>query len=55
MAVPEGEQPDQWRELPPGHYISGRPPKLHQFALTPQQLVRREMEEEDVLDRSSRR
>eukprot|EP00775_Hariotina_reticulata_P006219 gene6219-6456_t len=55
MAVPEAEQPDQWRELPPGHYISGRHPKLHQFALTPQQLVMREMEEEDVLDCSRRR
>jgi len=27
-----------WMELPPGHYISGKHAKLHQFALTPEQL-----------------
>ena len=35
----------QWTELPPGHFISGRTPKLQQFALTPQQLhIREELE-----------
>ena len=32
----------QWLELPPGHFISGRSPKVQQFALTPQQLTIRE-------------
>ena len=32
----------QWCELPPGHFISGRSPKVQQFALTPQQLSIRE-------------
>jgi hypothetical protein len=27
-----------WVEVPPGHYIAGRNPKLHQYALTPHQL-----------------
>ncbi len=31
--------------MPPGHYISGRTPALHQFALTPQQLQMRERNE----------
>lgn len=34
-----------WVEVPPGHYISGRHPKLHQYALTPYQLQVREWEE----------
>ncbi len=34
--------PLQWCELPPGHFISGRSPKVQQFALTPQQLSIRE-------------
>lgn len=33
----------EWLELPPGHYVCGRTPKLHQFALTPEQLQVREM------------
>lgn len=33
----------QWQELPPGHFISGRSPKLQQFALTPAQLSIREV------------
>ncbi|WIA11434.1 hypothetical protein OEZ85_011551 [Tetradesmus obliquus] len=53
LEIPDGEQPHEWRELPPGHYISGKVPKLHQFALTPQQLVMREMQQEDELDSSS--
>ncbi|KAF6253592.1 hypothetical protein COO60DRAFT_1703730 [Scenedesmus sp. NREL 46B-D3] len=53
LAIPDGEQPHEWRELPPGHYISGKVPKLHQFALTPEQLVMREMQQEDELDDSS--
>jgi hypothetical protein len=23
LEIPDGEQPHEWRELPPGHYISG--------------------------------
>lgn len=29
-------------ELPPGHFLSGRPPRLQQFALTPDELAIRE-------------
>lgn len=47
LAVPDGEQPHEWRELPPGHFISGKTPRLHQFALTPQQLAMRELQQED--------
>lgn len=54
LAVPDGEQPHEWRELPPGHYISGKNPKLHQFALTPHQLAMREMQQEDELGSSIR-
>lgn len=32
----------RWSELPAGHFISGRVPKVQQFALTPQQLSMRE-------------
>jgi len=31
-----------WEELPPGHYLCGRPIKVHQFALTPQEMKERE-------------
>lgn len=31
-----------WTELPPGHFIAGRTPRVQQFALTPQQLEIRE-------------
>jgi hypothetical protein len=54
LAVPDGEQPHEWRELPPGHYISGKNPKLHQFALTPHQLAMREIQQEDELGSSFR-
>lgn len=40
-AIPEADPEaagGDWLELPPGHYIAGRTPKLHQFALTPEQL-----------------
>ncbi|KIY98570.1 asparagine synthetase-related protein [Monoraphidium neglectum] len=44
-AIPEAEHAGapggEWRELPPGHYVCGRTPKLHQFALTPEQLQAR--------------
>ncbi len=36
--LPPGERTSRWRELPPGHFISGRTPTLNQFALTPEQL-----------------
>jgi hypothetical protein len=42
---------NRWRELPPGHYISGR--KLYQFALTPHQLALRELNEADELGSSA--
>jgi hypothetical protein len=42
LSVPEGERSEDWRELPPGHYISGKHPRMHQFALTPHQLQVRE-------------
>lgn len=32
----------EWEELPPGHYLSGRPIKVHQFALTPAEMKERE-------------
>lgn len=54
LAVPDGEQPHEWRELPPGHYISGKNPKLYQFALTPHQLAMREIQQEDELESSFR-
>lgn len=38
----------QWSELPPGHFISGRAPKVQQFALTPQQLSIRETYEREM-------
>ncbi|KAI7846105.1 hypothetical protein COHA_000366 [Chlorella ohadii] len=38
----------QWCELPPGHFISGRSPKVQQFALTPQQLSIRETYEREM-------
>lgn len=44
-AIPEVDRSRGWRELPPGHYISGKTPRLHQFALTPEQLQVREQRE----------
>lgn len=38
----------QWAELPAGHFISGRSPKVQQFALTPQQLSIRETFEREM-------
>ena len=38
----------QWTELPPGHFISGRTPKLQQFALTPEQLTIRDAYERSM-------
>lgn len=32
FAIPDGEQPHEWHELPSGHYISGKVPKLHQVS-----------------------
>lgn len=46
MSIPEAERAEEWKELPPGHYISGKHPKIHQFALTPEQLYEREMLED---------
>lgn len=33
LAIPDGEQPHEWRELPPGHYISGEPALNSQHVL----------------------
>ncbi|EFN53405.1 hypothetical protein CHLNCDRAFT_58655 [Chlorella variabilis] len=45
----------QWLELPPGHFISGRSPKVQQFALTPQQLTIRENYERSMDEEMSPR
>lgn len=51
--LPTGEAPGRWREVPPGHYVSGRTPVLRQFALTPEQLEERhERHESTNLDLS---
>ena len=36
------EDVNGWNELPPGHFIAGKPPRVQQFALTPEQLQERE-------------
>ena len=36
--LPSGERSNKWRELLPGHYISGKNPTVSQFALTPGEL-----------------
>ena len=41
ISVPGGESFDDWQEVPPGHYVAGKTPKLQQFALTPQELLAR--------------
>ena len=41
ISVPGGESFDDWQEVPPGHFVAGKSPKLQQFALTPQQLFAR--------------
>jgi len=45
----------QWQELPPGHLISGRSPKVQQFALTPAQLSIRESYERSMDEEMSPR
>lgn len=39
--VPGAECVSDWQEVPPGHYVAGKHPGLHQFALTPEQLLAR--------------
>lgn len=41
ISVPGGESVEDWQEVPPGHFVAGKTPKLQQFALTPQQLFAR--------------
>ena len=41
ISVPGGESVEDWHEVPPGHFVAGKTPKLQQFALTPQQLLAR--------------
>ena len=36
--LPSSERSNKWRELLPGHYISGKNPTVSQFALTPGEL-----------------
>lgn len=40
--VPGAETAADWQEVPPGHYVAGKTPRLHQFALTPEQLLARQ-------------
>ncbi|KAL4458720.1 hypothetical protein ABPG75_013585 [Micractinium tetrahymenae] len=53
--MPTDDGPVQWQELPPGHFISGRSPKLQQFALTPAQLSIRESYERSMDEEMSPR
>ena len=39
--VPFGESMESWLEVPPGHFVAGKTPRLQQFALTPEQLYAR--------------
>ena len=47
--------PLQWSELPAGHFIAGRSPKVQQFALTPAQLTIRENYERSMDEEMSPR
>lgn len=38
-----GPSVKQWHLLPPGHFIAGKHARVHQYALTPQQLHDREV------------
>lgn len=38
ISIPGAESTADWQEVPPGHYVAGKHPGLHQFALTPEQL-----------------
>ena len=40
--VPGGESAGDWQEVPPGHFVAGKTPRLQQFALTPEQLYARQ-------------
>ncbi|GMH37948.1 hypothetical protein BSKO_05832 [Bryopsis sp. KO-2023] len=42
LDIPNGEAKSDWVEIPPGHFVSGKNPRLQQFALTPEQLQSRE-------------
>ncbi|KAL4859195.1 Asparagine synthetase [glutamine-hydrolyzing] 1 [Chlorella vulgaris] len=57
--VPAAESSDEahvkWAELPPGHFISGRSPKVQQFALTPEELSIRESYERSMDEEMSPR
>eukprot|EP00798_Chlamydomonas_sp_ICE-L_P014268 gene14268-20242_t len=44
--LPIGEDPSDWVEFPPGHFMSGKVSSLQQFALTREQLLDRERAEE---------
>ena len=41
ISVPGAESVSDWQEVPPVHYVAGKHPALHQFALTPEQLLAR--------------
>ena len=55
MPLPSTPAHPQWQELPPGHFIAGRSPKLQQFALTPAQLSIRESYERSMNEEMSPR
>ncbi|KAL6767669.1 hypothetical protein F751_7011 [Auxenochlorella protothecoides] len=59
LPVPAEVGLTHWEVVPPGHFLAGRSPRLHQFALTQDQLAAREalevsLEEECVSPRASR-
>lgn len=47
-----GPSVKQWHLLPPGHFIAGKHARVHQYALTPQQLHEREVWESTMDDKS---
>lgn len=49
---PDGVGYIQWEELLPGQFISGKTPKVQQFALTPDELYAREVLDADDSERS---
>ena len=44
--LPDEEAASSWDVVPPGHYVAGKKPQLHQFALTPEQLHERHVSDD---------
>lgn len=40
MSIPNVQHESEWIEVPPGHFVAGKTPRLQQFALTPEELQR---------------